>query len=399
MMKETIGRDTLVAIMALQPPATIGAVRACKLCEHPAHHFDTVDFNTSCDRVALSRSGISIEYFRCQRCELIFTDFFDRWSSEDFRAHIYNDHYALVDPEYESVRPMRSVEELAPSLAGAEECRILDYGSGAGLFEAGLRAHGFAHVESYDPFSRPERPEGTFDIVTCFDVIEHSPTPRRTLSDIMSFVAAGGVALIGQTLQPADVRMQRGNWWYIAPRNGHVTMFSCESLHLYARAEGLGFTDFGGLFALDHGDQSVLTRTIIARRRPQIRRVVLHAPAAASGTYETWHEAEETPFGSFRWTRAAHVGLGLHATPRGLFRVVLSHLGRRDDDFLARSRIRVGAHEQAIEVHEGDLFAVFDLPSEAVREISLRTPVPYSEAAAGNGPDLRPVGLAIACTA
>ena len=44
-----------------------------------------------------------------------------------------------------------------------------------------------------------------------FDVIEHSPDPRATLADIMSFVADGGVALIGQTLQPADIVLQRGN--------------------------------------------------------------------------------------------------------------------------------------------------------------------------------------------
>jgi hypothetical protein len=205
------------------------------------------------------------------------------------------------------------------------------------------------------------------------------------------------VALIGQTLQPADITTLRGDWWYMSPRNGHVTLFSCETLHLYALDNGFEFVDFGDLFALTRTDKSDLTRTIIARRRPQRRRIELHAPAATSGTQEAWHEAEVSSIAAFRWTRAADVCLGLHDTPRGLFRVVLRHVATRGEAFLKQSRIRVGTHERPISVHEGDLFAVFDLPFEAVREISLRTPEPYSDASAGTGADLRPVGLAIAC--
>jgi hypothetical protein len=57
----------------------------------------------------------------------------------------------------------------------------------------------------------------------------------------------------------------------------------------------------------------------------------------------------------------------------------------------------VGRQERAIAVHESTLFAVFDLPFAAKREIALATPVPCSEAPTGDGPDLRPVGLAIKC--
>lgn len=385
------------AILKLRPAAALDTMRACKLCNHPAHPFATVDFNKSCNALPLERSGVLVEYFRCQRCELLFTDFFDRWSADDFSHYIYNGGYDDVDPEYRSVRPLRSASELAPSLAGAEHCRILDYGSGTGAFAVAMNGLGFGNVTSYDPFSQPDRPYGAFDIVTCFDVIEHSPAPRDILSDIMSFVAPGGLALIGQTLQPSDIGTQRGGWWYVAPRNGHVTFFSCETLHLHAQACGLEFADFGDLFALTHADQSDLTSTIIARRRPQLRRIVIQAPAAASVPHEAWHEAEGGSHGAFRWSRAADVCLGLYDTPRGLFRVVIRHVATRGADFLAQSRIRVGKQEQPISVHEGDLFAVFDLPFEAVREISLRTPEPYSEAAAGSGADLRAVGLAIAC--
>jgi len=383
----------------LAPPAALGTTHACRLCNHPAHPFTAVDFNKSCNNLPLERTGVLVEYFRCQRCELIFTDFFDRWSSDDFSRHIYNDRYIVVDPEYRMIRAKRTAEEIAPSFAGGEQCRILDYGSGAGSFEAEMRQRGFGNFASYDPFSQVERPQGQFDIVTCFDVIEHSPTPQQTLADIMSYVAPGGLALVGQTLQPADIDYQRGRWWYIAPRNGHVTFFSCETLHVYASANGLEFADFGNLFALTRAEPSDLTRKFIARRHPQSRRIVLHAPSKATGTQETWHEAEGEGTAAFRWTRLAEVSLGMHPTPRGLFRVVLRHLGARSKTFLEQSRICVGTQEQKISVHEDDIFAVFDLPFEAVREISLCTPQPFSDASAGTGTDLRAVGLAIACQA
>ena len=42
---------------------------------------------------------------------------------------------------------------------------------------------GFRDVTAYDPFSSPQRPEARFDIMTCFEVMEHSPDPRATGSD------------------------------------------------------------------------------------------------------------------------------------------------------------------------------------------------------------------------
>ena len=389
--------DNYELMLSLRPTTPIGSSRACKLCNHPAHPFASVDFNKSCNNIALPRSGILVEYFRCQRCELLFTDFCDQWSNEDFAKYIYNEGYGEVDPEYTGIRARRAAKEMTVILQGAEHLRFLDYGAGSGVFEAEMRANGFANFESYDPFSQPQRPAGCFDIVTCFEAIEHSPSPRQTLEEILSLVADDGMAYIGQTLHPADITSQRGNWWYMAPRNGHVTTFSCETLHLYAESEGLIFSDFQGTFALTRPHPATIIRDIIARHMPQQRQLVLGAPPAWLGEHAAWYPAEYAGSGPFRWTREPDVCLGLYHTPQGVFRVVLRHLGERDEEFLAASRIRVGNREVKIEVHEDDLFAVFDLPYAAIREISLRTPVPYSDAAIGQGSDLRPVGLAIAC--
>jgi SAM-dependent methyltransferase len=371
--------------------------RPCKLCNHPSHHFDYVDFSKSCNDYPLGRSGILIEYFRCQRCELMFTDFFNSWSAEDFSTFIYNQDYIKVDPEYEIVRPRHSAEELAPSLQGAEHVRLLDYGSGSGAFAREMGKLGFASIESYDPFSHPVAPSGNFDIITCFDVIEHSTDPQRTLSEIMRYLADGGCLLVGQTLQPADITTIRGDWWYVAPRNGHVTFYSSETMHLYAEANGLRFTDFGDLFALTGQNRSELTDAIIARRHPQIRRAILGAPAPDSGRYSGWHEAEPTPQGAFRWTRESDVSLGTHPTPVGEFRVILRYNGAISPDFLQGCSIRAATHESPMLVYEDMLYALFDFPDAGMRDISIHQPPMQSPASLGNGNDRRPLGLAISC--
>lgn len=386
----------LERLPAKNASAEVRSTRACKLCNHPAHHFDYVDYNKSCNNFPLGRSGILIEYFRCQRCELIFTDFFDAWSNEEWARFVYNDEYINVDPDYEIGRPRHSAEDLARSLDGAQTARMLDYGSGSGAFAREMHRLGFPSVETYDPFSHPVPPTGKFDIITCFDVIEHSTDPAHTLAEIMGHLAEDGCLLVGQTLQPADIAAIRGDWWYVAPRNGHVTFYSSETMHLHAEANGLRFDDFGDLFALTRRRRSDLSEAIIARRHPKVRRAVLGAPAAG-GDYSGWHAAEITPDGPFRWTREADVGLGTHATPIGEFRVILGYQGSVTPGFLRASAIRAGTHESPIHVHEDTLYALFDFPRAGRRDISLRQPPVPSPASLGLGDDGRHLGLAINC--
>jgi 2-polyprenyl-3-methyl-5-hydroxy-6-metoxy-1,4-benzoquinol methylase len=65
---------------------------------------------------------------------------------------------------------------------------------------------GFPHVASYDPFSMPVRPIGKFDVITCSEVIEHSPFPLRTLADMRSMLADEGCIVLSETLQPTRRR-------------------------------------------------------------------------------------------------------------------------------------------------------------------------------------------------
>jgi SAM-dependent methyltransferase len=212
------------------------AASSCKICGGQASLFGVVDFNRSCEdwrEVLLSLSGVPVYYRRCAECKFLFTDAFDDWSIEEFRTHIYNDEYKLVDPQYASERPRANADVVA-RLWGAikTETRVLDYGGGNDTFCAVLRDAGFPVAVTFDPlvpeYATP--PEGKFDLVTSFETFEHLPDPAAAIASILEFIAEPGLIFFTTSLQPADIEKQRLSWWYAAPRNGHVSLFSREAL-------------------------------------------------------------------------------------------------------------------------------------------------------------------------
>jgi len=216
----------------------------CKCCGRPAELYGVVDFHKNCNIKqgnVLPLSGIPIYYHQCAACGFIFTSAFDGFSPEDFARHIYNSEYIQVDPQYLDVRPNANAKEIAYLLKESKSIRILDYGGGSGHLAARLRSLGFADVYTYDPFV-PEsaaRPTGKFDLVLSYEVAEHSPTPRETFSEMTSFLNEQGIVVFSTLVQPPQIDQIGVLWWYIAPRNGHVSIYSANSLR--ALANPLGF--------------------------------------------------------------------------------------------------------------------------------------------------------------
>ena len=153
---------------ALRPLST--APQSCKICGGAAPLFGVVDFNKHCvtpgHALQLPLSGVPIYYRQCASCDFLYTDAFDDWSIEDFRAHIYNDEYALADPEYALKRPRDNadfVEQFWGELRTT--CRLLDFGGGNDAMCATLREKGFTTAVSYDPIvpEFAQRPDGKFE--------------------------------------------------------------------------------------------------------------------------------------------------------------------------------------------------------------------------------------------
>lgn len=217
----------------------------CKICGGPARPFGSVDFSRSCedDRgVDLPATGIDIHYRRCEGCGFLFTDAFDDWSPADFETAIYNADYAQVDPDYESARPASSSKEIIRTFRGkADSLRVLDYAGGNGAFAEHLRAAGFTAVETHDPFGprHRARPEGRFNLVTCFEALEHMPDPVAGAQDIVSFLDDDALMIFSTVVQPPEIAELGMRWWYIGPRNGHISLFSLEALQHLGRRLGL----------------------------------------------------------------------------------------------------------------------------------------------------------------
>jgi 2-polyprenyl-6-hydroxyphenyl methylase/3-demethylubiquinone-9 3-methyltransferase len=191
-----------------------------------------------------------VGYYRCGACGFIFTTAFDQFTHEDFAKWIYNEQYALVDPDYAGARAEGNAQFISHLLGGDpanKSLRILDYGGGSGRLSELLRNAGYADTSCYDPFvpASSQRPEGQFDLILCFEVLEHSTDPKKAVSDILSMLREpAAIAVFSTLFQPPEIDQLRVGWWYIAPRNGHVSLFSRASMRALARALKFKFGSF-----------------------------------------------------------------------------------------------------------------------------------------------------------
>ena len=206
----------------------------CKVCGEGCRLFGFVDFHKSCEEARgkkLPLSGLAVYYRRCGRCGFVFTADFDGWGFEEFRRYIYNSDYGLVDPDYAEARPAANARLVAETFPLAREAtRILDYGGGAGLLAERLRGQGFS-AETYDPFSEFDAlPSERFDLITCFEVMEHVPQPRQTVKTMTGLLKDEGAIFFSTLVQPADFAQVGLGWWYAAPRNGHISLYSTAAL-------------------------------------------------------------------------------------------------------------------------------------------------------------------------
>lgn len=225
-------------------PATHATAQPCKCCGSSARLSGFVDFDRDCFGYNAKRGqvrGLPIAYYRCADCEFAFTTAFDDWSPEDYQAHIYNDEYALFDPNFATQRP-QNTSTLIQHLVHNRAVRILDYGSGNGYTARLLREAGYANVTEYDPFhGDPVKPaQGGFDLVICIEVAEHVPDPLRLFAELNSYTAAQGIILLS-TKDMAEVQGDWVNDWYVAPRNGHISFYSARTLTLLGNSLGRSY--------------------------------------------------------------------------------------------------------------------------------------------------------------
>jgi len=227
-------------------PGVVPQTTACKCCPETARLTGVVDFS-KCGRDWMAGrkvepyAGWPVYYYHCAHCGFVFTRAFDHWTPEDFAHQVYNDDYVAQDPDYLDARPRASAQYISDNFGDDRaNTTVLDYGSGAGFLGSFLAEAGFPPVVSYDPFSSPSRPEGKFRMITCFEVFEHTPDPHGLVRDIASYLAEDGAVLFSTLIcAPETVEQGIANWWYCAPRNGHISFYGRETLMRLAAEAGL----------------------------------------------------------------------------------------------------------------------------------------------------------------
>ena len=216
----------------------------CPVCGAKAPLLDTVDLNKTCEEargVHLPPSGIDVQYYLCADCSFCFAPALQAWSMNEFEERIYNDGYAAIDPDYERVRPEGNARMLHQVFGQAPPTH-LDFGGGSGLMSRLLQAKGW-DSRSYDPFvDRTVKASdlGTFDLVTAFEVFEHVPDVDALVVGIKALLKPGGLVFFSTLLSDGEIGMGRPlTWWYASPRNGHISLFSAESLRRLLEDQGL----------------------------------------------------------------------------------------------------------------------------------------------------------------
>jgi SAM-dependent methyltransferase len=229
----------------------------CPICSSACLLLDVVDFNKSCEEARgkfLGLAGIPVYYALCSQCGFCFAPELVNWKLEEFEQKIYNDEYILVDPDYVEIRPRANANNLISMFGDrAHSIKHLDYGGGSGRLVQLLRQSNWQST-SYDPFvDRNVSIEqlGSFDLITAFEVFEHIPNVNKLMSNLRSLISPNGIILFSTLLSDGNIHSkQRVSWWYASPRNGHISLFSRNSLSLLAQKHGVCFRSFShGLHA------------------------------------------------------------------------------------------------------------------------------------------------------
>ncbi|SGZ90176.1 HlpA protein [Bathymodiolus thermophilus thioautotrophic gill symbiont] len=175
-----------------------------------------------------------------------------QWSLDDFSKKIYNDEYINIDPDSLKTRPEENANNINQFfLEKKKEIRHLDYGGGNGLLSDLLTKQGW-DSSSYDPFVNRDvniKNLKKFDLITAFEVFEHVPDVDNLMLELSTLIKEDGIVLFSTLLSDGNLeKNKRINWWYVSPRNGHISVFSKNSLAILAKNHQFNTNSFSAGF-------------------------------------------------------------------------------------------------------------------------------------------------------
>jgi len=216
-------------------------------------------------RPAYHKNGF--EVVRCAECNLVYVS--DAPSADVLRQHYDwrffqggTERFGYHDYERESAALNRNFRQRIKLIE--RHCRggqLLDVGCALGYFMAQLGSHwapvgselsgdvaeytrrtfGFDVVEG--EFDQIDLPNGSYDVVTMWDVIEHARNPMRMLKKAAQLLRPGGVlALTTGDIGSICARVSGQRWYLMVPPT-HLFFFTNATLKRAVTQAGLTIVD------------------------------------------------------------------------------------------------------------------------------------------------------------
>jgi SAM-dependent methyltransferase len=220
----------------------------------PTHHRSEV----AADEFAPSASGFGTtvgEVVRCGRCR---HGSLRESPADEVLAHVYahvEDQTSVLEEQGQVATAHRDLSEVARHV-GPERRRLLDIGCWTGSLLRAASDLGWG-AEGIDPsawavaraIERGHRARqgvvgdddldpGTYQVITCCDVLEHLTAPADAVAWIVELLEPGG--FLFATVPDAGSRLARAlgrRWWSVLPM--HVQYFTRDSLSQLLRDGGL----------------------------------------------------------------------------------------------------------------------------------------------------------------
>jgi len=192
---------------------------------------------------------------RCQGCSLVWLS--NPSKPEEMHLHYTDAYHKLISAAGQN-SPARwgfRKDALAPyRRSGA----LLDLGCSSGSFLESMKgepwklygiemsaegaktaeARSGAHVFVGDIPDAPFAPE-SFDVITCFDVLEHLYEPRQVMANVGEWLKPGGIFyVLVPNIDSAEARVF-GSYWHGLELPRHLSHFSPASLKFLAESVGL----------------------------------------------------------------------------------------------------------------------------------------------------------------
>lgn len=196
----------------------------CLICDHEAHKKFDLPSNKHSGG-ALDVPGKPVNYYECSHCFFLFA------------KHLvdYTQYWDVIE-ESNSGRVLETLRLYLLSEGIGKS--VLDYGCGKGFSiqafrKLGIDADGCDVEKNGLVYFIDEAPKK--DIVVACEVVEHFNDP------VASFKHMASLANESIAFQTAyyDPETCHRNWWYLGPKNGHISLYSVKSLNILAEIVGV----------------------------------------------------------------------------------------------------------------------------------------------------------------